>query len=381
MKIAMIGWEYPPQYSGGLGIHCKAIVRELTGMGVLVDFYLPSLPNKIPIEIPERMTLYSVEIEHSNANLMHTYSGNMIWDTVNQFRQQLNVRFQPEGIDIIHAHDWMGVYSAFDIAQRYHIPLVWTVHSTEYDRAAGKPSHPGILSIEEEAIAISDRTIAVSLRTQKILIEQYCAAPDKIEVIYNGIDTSPFEQLPHRDYHPNNGFVLYLGRVTGQKGPELFLEAARLVLLTKKDTRFMIAGEGELLGKLRRRARRLKINDRVEFIGAVVGDQVLECYRNAVIFILPAFSEPFGITVLEAMAAGLPTIITTTTGAGEIVKFVEIVKPNDPNELAQKIISLLENPVLRQTLGQEGAKEVSQYTWKRTADEICSVYEKLLIKN
>lgn len=372
MKVAMIGWEYPPLFSGGLGIHCQAIVRELTGLGIQIDFYLPA-DGKTEFDIPERMMLYRVELPNSSS----AYNAGVTWEAVQQFRARLEETFIPHGIDLIHAHDWMGVFAATGISRIHNIPLIWTVHSSEYDRAAGMSPHIGILAIEQEAFRNVNHTITVSKRTKQYLVDHYHADPAKITVIYNGLDAAPFVQMSNRDYQQNAGHILFLGRVTEQKGPGNFLKAARMVL-AETDVRFMIAGEGDLLGILRRRARRWRIDDRIEFTGNVLGDQWLNCYKDAIIFVLPAVSEPFGITVLEAMAAGLPTIISTATGAGEIVKNTLKVEPNNPKELAQTILVLLNNYQLRQTIGHNGAQEVLSWTWKRVALDTHSLYQEIL---
>jgi glycogen(starch) synthase len=377
MKIAMVSWEYPPQFSGGLGIHCQAITHELTTMGIDIDFYLPAF-KKVEFHAPEGMNIYHVQMNHPFSH--SSYSGSVIWDSVMHFRRRLEEEFDSEGIDIIHAHDWMGVLSATPIAKKYKIPLVWTVHSTEYDRSAGKPLHPAIFNVEQEALGIVKHTIAVSKRTKQILIDLYHADPNRVTTIYNGIDISSFEQMANRDYQKNDGYILFLGRVTGQKAPDVFLEAARLVLAEQKNVRFMIAGDGDLLNKLRLTAQRWKIDDRVEFTGSVFGDQLLECYKNALLYVLPARSEPFGITVLEAMAAGIPTIISTTTGAGEIVENVHVIEPNQPKELAKVILTLLNDEKLRQTLGQKGAQEARKWSWKQVANQTRSIYLNVLDK-
>lgn len=371
----MVSWEYPPQFTGGLGVHCQEIVQALTSIGVFIDFYLPAYKTE-NFKIPERLTMHHVETKLAKS--AYSYHGSEIWEAVKEFKSLLIETFNPKGIDIIHAHDWMGVYAAGPIAQLYNIPLVWTVHSTEYDRAAGMPVHPGILAIEQESIENVDHTITVSKRMKQNLVYHYNADPNKISVIYNGIDTARFDQNRNRDYQSTEGYILFLGRVTGQKGPENFLEAARIVLAERDDVRFKIAGDGDLLYSLRRRVKRWKISNHVEFTGSVFDDQLLDCYKNALLFVLPAVSEPFGITVLEAMASGLPAIISTATGAGEVVNHVKYVEPNQPNELAQAIITLLNNPQLRKTLGEEGAKEVLQLSWQHIADQTRSLYLQLI---
>jgi glycosyltransferase involved in cell wall biosynthesis len=184
--------------------------------------------------------------------------------------------------------------------------------------------------------------------------------------------------MASRDYQSTEGYVLFLGRVTRQKAPDDFLEAAKLVLEERNNVRFMIAGDGDLLNKLRLKARRLKIQDRIKFTGNVLSEELLECYKEAVLYVLPARSEPFGITVLEAMAAGIPTIITSTTGVGEIIQNVHVIEPNQPKELAKAIIHLLNNPELRASLGQNGALEAKSWSWKKAAEETHRLYQSLL---
>ncbi|MBP1966954.1 glycosyltransferase family 4 protein [Paenibacillus aceris] len=374
MKIAMIAWEYPPQFSGGLGVHCHAIVHELVKQGVNIDFYLPSY-GQTDFDIPAGMVLHRVDMDR----LLPAYlnSDHVIWETVNQFKNRLKEVFQPEGVDLIHAHDWMGVYAAFGMNDRYRVPLVWTVHSTESDRAAGSSPHPGIMAIEQEAMHATDHTIAVSARTKASLIDNYSALPDAITVIYNGIDTSAYEHLKARDYTRTDGHVLFLGRVTGQKGPGDFLKAARMIL-AKRNVRFMIAGEGDLLASLRRKARMWKIDEHVTFTGAVTGEQLIECYKHARVYVLPSISEPFGITVLEAMASGIPTITTTTSGVSEIVKHVYLIEPGNPGQLAQGILTLLDNRSLQRTLAVKGAEEVKHFSWKSVAVQTFVLYTEII---
>lgn len=167
--------------------------------------------------------------------------------------------------------------------------------------------------------------------------------------------------------------------MTGQKGPGDFLSAAKLLLEQgRRDVQFTIAGDGDLLTQLKRRATEWGISRHVRFLGRVVGRDQLACYRQASVFVLPSLSEPFGLTVLEAMAAGLPAIITHTTGAGEVVENVIRVHANDPEGLAQAIASLLDSADLRRKIGQSGSLEVEQFDWARVASKTYEVYMRVL---
>ncbi|MXQ55151.1 glycosyltransferase family 4 protein [Shimazuella alba] len=372
MNVAMIGWEYPPQFSGGLGIHCQAITHGLTNLGISINFYLPCFHINT-FEIPDGMKLYQVMLEHSVNN--NSYLGSTMWDMVIKFQQQLESIFQPDGIDLIHAHDWMGILAVTPIVQKYKIPLIWTVHSTEYDRAAGMPIHPAIYAVEREALEMVKHTIVVSNKTKQILLDKYDADSKHITTIYNGIDFEKYKKIADRDYEKTDGYILFLGRITGQKAPDIFLEAAKLVIAEQKNVHFMMVGEGDLLHKLKMLAQRWKIDKNVTFTGGIFGEQLLSCYQNALLYVLPSRSEPFGITVLEAMAAGIPSIISSTTGVGEIVNNVYIVEPEQPTKLAHAMLTLLNDSAQRKYLGQQGYQEAQKWSWTRVAKRTSLLYQ------
>lgn len=376
MKIAMISWEYPPQFSGGLGIHCQALTNELTKSNFTIDFYLPCFrENMGPFNPPQGMTLYPVETELLHA--AYTYSGDDVLAVLPYFQNGLEEIFSPVGIDLIHAHDWMGAYSSINLAKRYKLPLIMTVHSLEQDRTANMPPNKEIQQLEKEAIQNADYIITVSKRSKECIVQQYSINPDKISVIYNGIDPTPFSIQRQKFFNRKDPYILFLGRITAQKGPFDFLKAARIVL-GKRNVKFVIAGEGDLKGLLRRQAKLWGIDDKVEFTGKLTGTLLYECYRNALIYVLPSISEPFGITVLEAMAAGVPVITTTVTGAVEILNYVIKVEPSQPELLSKLIIELLDNPKLRQELGEKGRQEIQKWTWHKTASLTSQIYQSVL---
>lgn len=376
MKIAMISWEFPPQFSGGLGIHCQALANELTNANLFLDFYMPYFgERKEAFSPPRGMNLYHVDTE-----LLHTaytYSGDDVLTALPYFQRGLEEMFSPEGIDLIHAHDWMGAYSSIKIAKRYKIPLIMSVHSLEQDRAAYMPPHTEIKQIEKEALHAADYIITVSERSKISIIEQYSIPPEKISVVYNGIEPALFSIGNNPLNKSKEPYILFLGRVTAQKGPHDFLKAARIVL-EHRDAKFVIAGEGDLKGLLRRQAKLWGIDDKVEFTGKLTGTALYECYQNALVYVLPSIAEPFGITVLEAMSAGIPVITTTVTGAAEILNQVIKVEPNQPELIAKHIIKLLDNPIMRQNKGNDGRQEVLHWTWEKTASQTSQVYQTVL---
>jgi len=369
----MVAWEYPPLFVGGLGVHCKALTESLQRLGIEVRFYLPiSKSDYDRITFPPHV--YPVLIGSTDLPQAYSIQNTFSWETIEAFTDGLTRVLDPTGVDLIHVHDWMAAPAGLAAAAAFRLPLVATLHSTEYDRSGGGPMHPVIVDIKREVAGRADRLIVVSNYTRDVLKERLSVHRSEISVIHNGLDWESFQTLRRRDYS-GGGDVLFLGRVTAQKGPGTFLESARVLIRERGFPHtFTLAGEGDQLATLKRRAQHFGIADRVRFPGRVDGDRLLECYEKAALFVLPAVSEPFGITVLEAMAAGLPVIISHTTGVGEVVRNVVRVEANDPAQLADATERLMNDARLRATLGRAAAGEVQEFTWERVARCTVDVY-------
>ena len=215
----------------------------------------------------------------------------------------------------------------------------------------------------------ADRIIAVSSYTKNIIVEKYGIHPDKVNVVHNAVYPIPEGQKQE--------LVLFLGRLTIQKGAEFFLKSARKVLDYEPDTRFVVAGSGDMLPRLINQAVDMGISDRVIFTGRLTDDEVKHIYSISSVYVMPSVSEPFGITALEAISAGTPTIVSKSTGVAEAFKNCLRVDFWDTDEMANKIISLLRYDPLRRTLSHEGKREINLFTWDRVADRTIEVYKEV----
>ena len=272
-------------------------------------------------------------------------------------------------VDVVHVHDWFGTEGASALAERLGRPLVMTVHSTEYDRSVGHPWQP-ILEREALGIRAATRVIAVSRHLRAQLIERYDADPAKVRVIYNAV--RPTERL--EDIDPTKRVVLYVGRLAAMKGVDTFVRAAARVADHVPDALFVIAGEGPEFPRLVELAARLGVGDRVMFLGKVSDEEREILLAGASVFVLPSVVEPFGIAALEAMAAGVPTVVSKTSGVAEISSSTFRVDFWDVEEFASRIAEILEYPTLRAAMGAQGRWEALREGWPERARETVGVY-------
>ena len=306
------------------------------------------------------------------------------------------------GFDVVHAHDWMTFAAGAAVAREAGVPLVIHVHSTEADRVAGtaEPADERIAAAEREGVAAADRVIAVSQRTRAALVEQYGADPAKVDVVYNApgdlpagddagpanppagleppspefvddLPDDPFAPRPADDeavtVGPSDKLVAFVGRLTGQKGPDHFLTAAKSVRQRVPDARFVLAGDGDLARPLARRAADLGLADRVVFAGFLCAADVDRLLRAADLFVLPSVSDPFGIAALEAMARDVPTIVSAAAGVSEAVEHATVVDLDQPDALADAIVAALTDPEASRERGRRGGIEVRKMTWSDAA--------------
>jgi glycosyltransferase involved in cell wall biosynthesis len=283
--------------------------------------------------------------------------------------------------DLIHAHDWLTALAASSTKSALGAPLVHTFHSTEFDRTSSPWDY--VLNIEKSAAARADLIIAVSRRTRD-QVARLGADTGKIRVVYNGVDASKFaaSSLPKSAGEYKNGkkLVLFLGRLTEQKGPVQFLHAAKKVLSIYPDTVFAIAGKGEMLPLLINMSLELGISKNVRFLGFVPEEDQQKIYKLADVYVMPSTSEPFGITALEAMSSGVPVIVSKTSGVAEIAKSAIKVDFWDINAMAQKIIAVLRYAPLARTMSRMSSEESRSYPWGKTADETLAVYREAIAR-
>ncbi len=367
MKIAMIGWEYPPFKAGGLATHCYGLTRSLADNNIIIDFYMPKTKNNVSsdktnLKIKEIGEVDIFPYDRPDSNEL---TGGF-FEKVYHYNDLVVSRVKGN-YDLIHCHDWLTMKAGVILKEKMNIPLVLTVHSTEFDRSGWLAPNQWFIDIERNGMKNADRIIAVSNFTKKVIVDKYGINPNKISVVHNAV--YPIPEGYKKD------IVLFLGRLTIQKGAEFFLRAAQKVKDYEPDTRFVVAGTGDMLPRLIDQAIDLGISDRVIFTGRLTEEEVKHIYGISSVYVIPSVSEPFGITALEAISAGTPTIASKTAGFSEAFNNCLKVDFWDTDEIANKIISLLRYKPLHRTLAKEGKREIELFTWGYVADKTIDVYK------
>lgn len=387
MRIAMLGWEFPPFISGGLGVHCYELSLRLANMGHEVDFFMPSCGNELKSP-HERIRLIEVSktalrpyFHLSKKGKLATYGENLLKavDAYAQLAaQKVSERHEKNNYDVVHAHDWLTTRGGNLGSKKISRPFVQTIHSTEFDRTSSPWDI--IVNIEKEAATRPDLVIAVSNRTAAEAA-RLGADMKKVRVIYNGVDA---------DKYKNNGDfaiaksimqkkkVLFLGRLTEQKGPVQFLHAAKKVLEKEPGTMFFVAGTGGMLPLLINLSIELGLEKNVKFLGYLSDNDQKKIYSACDVYVMPSTSEPFGIVALEAMASGTPVIISKTSGVSEVVKGALKVDFWDINGMAQKIIAVLKYPPLKNSIVGMSEEDLKGLTWEKVAEQTLKAYEEAI---
>lgn len=434
MRVLMFGWEFPPHISGGLGTACFGMTQALAKKGAEIIFVLPradtrdEAPNTFlrlesasgtPIseEAAERMSWAGQEIWQSNIRLLPLDSPLMPYLTpesyaaavgqlvelpggsVTRRKQGAPFTFQLKGgygpdlmaevlrfsrlaaaiamresFDVIHVHDWMTYPAGMLVRALTGKPLVAHIHATEYDRS-GENVNEQVAGIERAGMLAADLVVAVSRLTRKTVVERYGIAPEKVTVVYNAVARHEVERhyvIPPRIRHEKR--VLFLGRVTFQKGPEYFMEAARLVLQKIPNARFFMAGSGDMLPQLIRRAGQLRIGQRFHFAGFLRGEEVDRMFALSDLYVMPSVSEPFGITPLEAMLYDVPVLLSRQSGVSEVLEHALKADFWDTRDMADKICAVLRYPCLAAELVKNCREEMKSIRWENAADQLMIAY-------
>lgn len=372
MKVAMIGWEYPPFKVGGLGTHCYGLTRSLADKGVSVDFYMPKTKhsassdreNLVIKEVGET-TIFPYDRPDSKEIAGQFFEAVYKYNALVASKVDFAVKVQGK-YDAVHCHDWLTMKAGIALKEKLDIPFILTVHSTEYDRSGWLYPNQWFIDIEREGMEKADRIIAVSHFTKRVIVEKYGINADKISVVHNAV-------YPIGEGEKQN-VVLFLGRLTIQKGPEFFLKAAKKVLELEENCKFVVAGMGDMLPQLIDEALALGIANNVIFTGLLTEDEVRHIYQIASVYVMPSVSEPFGITALEAVSAGTPVIVSKTAGVSEAFNNCLRVDFWDTDEMANKVVSLLRYEPLWNTIAEQGKQEIELFTWDRVAENTLSVY-------
>lgn len=395
----MFGWEFPPFNSGGLGTACHGLTHGLADEQIGVTFVLPrkvaASSSKVQIsfadehEVSEEFyrTLYNPYLTTQlYKSLRKTIKTDDIISTdliTEVYKYSINARavVKRTNFDIIHAHDWLSFGAGMEARHISKKPLVLHVHATEMDRTGFNGAHPYIYHIEREGMKRADRVIAVSGYTREVIHKHYGISREKIDVVHNGINMDEFRTRYEDVQRVRDIFgkiVLFVGRLTLQKGADYFLRAANLVLKHYPDVTFIIAGSGDAEKQLMEDAARFGISNKVLFTGFLRGHELNKIYQAADAFVMPSVSEPYGIAALEAVANGTPLIVSKQSGVSEVLNHALKVDFWDTEEMANKILAILHHNSLYQTLHHNGLKEVERHTWQNSARKVAQVYHQLL---
>ena len=429
MRVLMFGWEFPPHIAGGLGTACYGIVKGLAHNGVQTMFVMPSASgdedrsaadiinaSEIPVDVSSTMNvddfLDKVQFVHIGTNMVpyldpaefHSlveedrkrqvrdfsihygqtykfsgkYGSNLMEEVARYAMVGGTIAMTHKGeFDVIHAHDWLTYMAGIAAKRLSGKPLVVHVHATSFDRSSDNNIDTRVYDIEKRGMEAADRVITVSDLTRNIVITKYGIDPSKVVTVHNAVDFSGRSEI-QVERGVKEKVVTFLGRITFQKGPEYFIEAAAKILKKCKNVRFVMAGSGDMMNRTIRQVARLGISDRFHFTGFLRGAEVQKMFALSDVYVMPSVSEPFGISPLEAMRSGVPSVISRQSGAAEVLKYAFKVDFWDVDAMADEIYALLQYPALADFASKYGYDEVNTLKWNNAAAKIKSVYESVI---
>lgn len=412
----MFGWEFPPHILGGLGTASYGLTRGMAEQSDMELVFVIPKPHgdedqsflkiigacNVPVVWKEN------DWNHVNQRIGHTmhpdeyfwlrngikydysriytnelgcidfsgrYPDNLI-EEISNYEAVASVLAHQLQFDIIHSHDWLTYPAGVFAKQITGKPLVVHVHATDFDRSRGQVN-PTVYSIEKRGMDAADHIITVSNLTRKIVIEKYHQDPRKVTTVHNAVEPLPdadsFTKTPRRDK-----VVTFLGRITMQKGPEYFVEAAYRVLQKTSGVRFVMAGSGDMMNAMITLAAKRGIADRFHFTGFLKGRQVHEMLAESDVYIMPSVSEPFGISPLEAMQVGTPSIISKQSGCAEILTHAIKTDYWDIDAMADAIYAIVKYPAMYESLRNLGREEVNAIRWYDAGLKVRSIYNSVL---
>lgn len=427
MKVLMFGWEFPPHISGGLGTASYGLTK---GMSFIPDldvlFVVPKAygdedktnvdivgANDITvnqkklkfssfqksldyIEVSSQLIPYVTEEEFWEYTRRKTEGGSYFLDInkrgkfdftgkygaslmqeIKNYAIVANLIVQENEFDIIHAHDWLTYPAGMAAKEASGKPLVVHVHATDFDRSGGNVN-PTVFKIEKEGLDAADKVITVSNLTRNIVIEKYGIPAEKVVTVYNAVEPLNEEQKRTLKKGVDEKIITFLGRITMQKGPEYFVEVAHKVLQRSDNVRFVMAGSGDMMEKVIRRAAQLKIADKFHFTGFLKGKEVFEMLAMSDLYVMPSVSEPFGISPLEAMQSNVPVLISHQSGVSEILTYALKTNFWDVDAMADAIYGVINYPSLAKMFSKYGKEEVDSLKWEHSARVVKGVYDSVL---
>lgn len=408
MKVLMFGWEFPPYNSGGLGVACLGLTRALSRIGINLTFVLPKRLGEYGAstrlvfgdDYYESLGLSAVSF-HEIDSLLYPYVDSAGY--TEEMRLTMKKKGLPyartlidevrrygivgasiakrESFDVIHAHDWLSFLAGIEAKRATGKPLIVHVHATEFDRGGGGGVNQHVYDIERRGMHEADRVITVSQWTKSVVVERYGVPADKVSVVHNGIDEVDYIRphgMPSEILSLKRGgskIVLFLGRVTIQKGPDYFVRMARRVLDYYKNVYFVVTGSGDMERQMIEEAVRHGMSDRFIFTGFLRGEESAAMYAAADLFVMPSVSEPFGITPLESYMNGTPVLISKQSGAAEVLTHALKCDFWDVDEMANQVVSVLEHPELHKTLAENGHSQTRTIDWDKAARKCANIYD------
>lgn len=400
----MFGWEFPPAISGGLGTACFGMTKALAQRGHRIIFVIPVLPEPgrpshvtliaasafadaaggrapagvavRPVESPLRPYIAPPEYGRLRESLLASPGpyGPDLFSEAERYAQAAGLIARRVAFDVIHAHEWLTVPAALRARRVSGRPVVLHVHALESDRSGGS-ADARIVAIERQGLQEADLVIAVSRYTKRMIVERYGIDPGKIRVVHNAVSRSEAAAGGPKPF--GGKIVLFLGRITHQKGPAVFVEAAAKVLRALPDVTFVMAGSGDLMPQMIERVAELGLGGRFLFTGFLRGEEVERMYAASDLYVMPSVSEPFGIAPLEAMRSDVPVIISRQSGVAEVLHHALQVDFWDVDELAGKICAVLTYEALAREMVERSREELAGITWDRAARQIEDVYREV----
>ncbi len=320
----------------------------------------------------ETQTKYINSDQKGFLNFTGKYGANLL-EEIENYGIVASVIAQQNDFDIIHSHDWLTYPAGIAAKEISGKPLVIHVHATDFDRSGGSVN-PDVFKIEKEGMDAADCIITVSNLTRDTVIHKYGISPDKVVTVYNAVEPLQLSENSRKEKNVEEKIVTFLGRITRQKGPSYFIEAAKKVLEKTDNVRFVMAGSGDMMEEMIRHAARLGITDKFHFTGFLRGDDVFKMFYQSDVYVMPSVSEPFGISPLEAMQTDVPTIISYQSGVAEIVKHALKVNFWDTDALANAIYGLVTYPSVSKMFKKLGREEVEQLKWDNSAAHVRDIY-------
>lgn len=424
MKVLMFGWEFPPHITGGLGTACYGLTKGLMKNNVDVTFVVPKaygdesdqvrLVNASDVELDLRNKVFSqyqdqIDYIEINSNLipykdpeefyritrvneLHSEEnesvfskrfqfsgkyGDNLWEEVQRYALIAAQIAVENDCDVIHSHDWLTYEAGIAAKNATGKPLVVHMHATEFDRS-GEGLNQQVFELEQRGMMKADRVIAVSNLTRNIVIEKYGINPEKVVTVHNAVEPDDKRAFASLQSSVKEKVVTFLGRITFQKGPEYFIEAANKVLKLDDNVRFVMAGSGDMMNRMVKRVAELKIADKFHFTGFLKGEEVDKMFALSDVYVMPSVSEPFGISPLEAMRSNVPVIISKQSGVSEVLKHAIKVDFWDIDAMADAMHGIIHYDGISNLFKKYGKSEVDNMKWENAAAKVLDIYESLI---